>query len=58
MSATTSMQPAMMPDPPTSPPTSFPAWGDRRDVFRGVDWHTYSQLLPVARRRTTHPPDL
>ena len=25
-------------------PMSFPAWGYRRDVFRGVDWHTYSQL--------------
>ncbi|MGP0069914.1 MAG: Uma2 family endonuclease [Isosphaeraceae bacterium] len=44
MSAISSLQPAMMPDPPTSPSISFPAWGDRRDVFRGVDWHTYSQL--------------
>ena len=33
-----------MPDPPASHTKSSSAWSERRDVFRSVDWHTYSQL--------------
>ncbi len=42
--STIASTPPTMPDPPPTTAVAFSGWGDRRDVFRGVDWHTYEQL--------------
>src|SRR5208337_712910 len=41
MSAITSTEPVTIPADPALVPIEG---GDQRTVFRGVDWHTYSQL--------------
>ena len=45
MSTITSTDPRTTPAGPTPSPAFVPfAGGDQRTVFRGVDWHTYTQL--------------